>query len=328
MLYPSAVGANAIFESGSTVPRSAGFDLSNADPGFFKGLLDHMADGVYFVDKDRRILYWNEGAFRLTGYRAEEMVGRFCQDDTLCHVDADGTRLCRNSCPLTACVGDGETHQALVFLRHKEGRHVPVSVRVQPIRSADGSILGAVEIFSDVTAQYADHRRTEDLEKLAFLDQLTQLPNRRYLEKFLQGVLAGRTMEKELCGLLWIDVDRFKSINDHFGHPTGDRALQEVAKTLAAVMRTTDVVGRWGGDEFVAIIRNVGRDGLQVLADRCCLLVAQSSIELPNGRRISMSVSIGGSLATPEDTVETLVECADGVMYRSKGQGGGRALVE
>src|SRR5450631_1224639 len=174
MLYPSAADANSIFENGSTAPRRAGFDLSTADPNFFKGLLDHMADGVYFVDKDRRILYWNEGASRLTGYKAEEMVGRFCQDDTLCHLDAEGTKLCKNACPLSACVNDGEAHEAVVFLRHKQGRRVPVSVRVQPVRAADGSILGAVEIFSDVTAQYAAHRRTEDLERLAFLDQLTQ----------------------------------------------------------------------------------------------------------------------------------------------------------
>ncbi len=327
MLYPSAVEAYSTLESVSTAPRPS-FDVNTADPGFFKGLLDHMADGVYFVDKDRRILYWNEGATRLTGYKAEEMVGRFCQDDTLCHVDAEGTRLCRNACPLTACVSDGEAHDAIVFLRHKQGTRVPVSVRVQPIRNADGVILGAVEIFSDVTAQYAAHRRTEDLEKLAFLDPLTQLPNRRYLERTLQAGLGGRAIKKEPYGLLWIDVDRLKSINDHFGHPAGDRALQEVAKTLAAVMRATDVVGRWGGDEFVSIVRNVSPDGLQILAERCCLLVAQSSIELPAGGRIPMSVSIGGSLARLDDTVEALVERADGLMYRSKSQGGGRAVVE
>jgi diguanylate cyclase (GGDEF)-like protein/PAS domain S-box-containing protein len=327
MLYPSALEVNA-FDSGSNVPVRPGFDLGDAAPDFFKGLLDQMADGVYFVDKHRRILYWNEGAHRLTGYKAEEMIGRFCQDDTLCHVDSEGIRLCKSECPLTACVNDGEAHEAVVFLRHKQGRRVPVSVRVQPIRAANGSILGAVEIFSDVTAQYAAHRRTEDLERLAFLDQLTQLPNRRYLEKSVQSALDGLAMDKDSCGLLWIDVDHFKSINDRFGHPTGDRALQEVARTLAAVMRVTDLLGRWGGDEFVAIIRNVGRDGLQILADRCCLLVAQSSIDLPDGGRISMSVSIGGSLAGPDDTVESLVERADGLMYQSKSSGRGRALVE
>ena len=80
--------------------------MPESDSKFYKELLDHMSDGVYFVDRDRRILYWNEGAARLTGYRPEEMIGRCCQDNTLCHVDATGKNLCHDGCPLTASVAD------------------------------------------------------------------------------------------------------------------------------------------------------------------------------------------------------------------------------
>ena len=87
-------------------PRGTSF--STDAQGFYKGLLDHLSDGVYFVDRDRRILYWNEGAIRLTGYTAEEDSGRCCQDNILCHVDQAGHELCQHDCPLTATIPDGE----------------------------------------------------------------------------------------------------------------------------------------------------------------------------------------------------------------------------
>ena len=76
-------------------PQNSKTPMTPADPGFYKDLLDHMSDGVYFVDRERRIQYWNEGAHRLTGYTAEELMGKCCQDEILCHVDYAGRRLCR-----------------------------------------------------------------------------------------------------------------------------------------------------------------------------------------------------------------------------------------
>ena len=145
------------------IPDMPGDGRVSTDPCFYKEVLDHVSDGVYFVDLERRIFYWNESAFRLTGYRAEEMLGRCCEE-FLGHVDATGKRLCLD-CPLVACVRDGSTYEAQVFLRHKQGGRVPVAVRVQPIRAADGSIVGAVEIFSDQTAHHAARREAEELER-------------------------------------------------------------------------------------------------------------------------------------------------------------------
>ena len=142
-------------------PEDVGLSGVPSDPNFYKDLLDHMSDGVYFVDRDRRILYWNEQAFRLTGYKPEEVMGRCCQDEILCHVDGAGKRLGHDGCPLTATIHDGAARQAQVFLRHKQGRRLPVLVRVQPIHGDDGSIVGAVEIFTDETARLAEERKTE-----------------------------------------------------------------------------------------------------------------------------------------------------------------------
>ena len=304
--------------------------MNPTDPGFYKALLDHVSDGVYFVDLDRRILYWNEGACRLTGYKADEIVGRCCPDDGLCHVDNEGHRLCQDCCPLAASLNDGASHEAQVFLRHKQGRRVPVTTRVQPIRAADGSIVGAVQVFSDNTAQQDARREIEAMERLAFLDHVTLLPNRRFVEMSLRTALSEYHVHKDPFGVLVIDLDQFKALNDSFGHATGDRALLEVAKTLTGTLRPTDIVGRWGGDEFIAIAHHVNNEILRQLAERCCALVAQTTFPSSDGSPVSMSVSIGGTLALPGDTAEKLIKRADELMYRNKTNSGvaksGKAL--
>ena len=295
---------------------------------FYKELLDHMSDGVYFVDQNRRILYWNQGATRLTGYRPEEIVGRCCDDDTLCHVDETGKQLCKEGCPLTASIRDGSSHEADVFLRDKHGRRVPVSVRVRPIRAADGAIIGAVEVFNDISLQYAERLKADEMERLAFIDELTQLPNRRYLELTLDTALEQYRLHGEPFGVLVIDLDSFKLINDDFGHMYGDRALEQVARTLSSVLRSSDVIGRWGGDEFLAVIRHVSGPLLEVLAERCCTLVAKTSITDGDETPVSLSISIGGALARKNDTAEDLIHRADERMYESKAVGRGQATVK
>jgi len=287
-------------------------------PGFYKDILDHMSDGVYFVDRDRRILYWNEGAYRLTGYRAEELLGRFCQDDILCHIDTAGTRLCHEGCPLAASIADGGLHEANVFLRHKEGRRVPVNVRIQPMLGSDGAVIGAIEIFSDNSAQYEAQRKTDAMNRLAFLDHLTQLPNRRFLEMSAHTAFNEYQVHHDPFGVLMIDLDRFKTINDSFGHSCGDRALQQLGQSLLASLRPTDIVGRWGGDEFLAIVRNVNQEVLNGLAKRCAVLASRTSVLSNDERMISLSISVGGALMQPGETAEQLIERADEQMFQNK----------
>ena len=297
------------------------------DPGFYKQLLDHMSDGVYFVDCNRRILYWNQGAFRMTGYSSLELVGQSCQDDILCHVDYEGKKLCQDGCPLSASIHDGGSHEANVFLRHKQGRRIPVSVRVEPLRDADGTIVGAIEIFTDDSAQVESRRKAASLKKLAFLDHLTQLPNRRFVEMSLDTALAEFHVHKDPFGLLAFDLDMLKTINDSHGHECGDRALQELAKTVASSLRPADIVGRWGGDEFLAILRNVNLEMLTKLANRCVLMAAGVSLPLIDGKKMALSISLGATLARLGETREELIHRADKLMYQSKMSGRGCATV-
>jgi diguanylate cyclase (GGDEF)-like protein/PAS domain S-box-containing protein len=302
--------------------------MNPSDLDFYKDLLDHMSDGVYFVDRDRRILYWNGGATRLSGYTSEELVGRLCNDNILCHVDYEGKKLCEDGCPLSASLGDGSSRDAHVFLQHKEGRRVPVTVRVEPMPGPDGSIIGAIEIFNDDSAQTEARRKVEGMRRLAFLDHLTQLPNRRFVAMSLDTALVEYHVHKDPFGVLAFDVDNFKAINDSFGHAFGDRALLEVAKTVVGSLRPADTVGRWGGDEFLAIVPNVNIETMRKLAERCVVMVARVSIPNSDGSAISLSISAGATLAFPGSTAEELIRRADELMYQSKASGRNRATTE
>src|SRR5208282_5569316 len=116
---------------------------------FYEKLLDGLHEGVYFVNLERKITYWNRGAENLAGYVAGEAIGKHCSDKLLGHVDEKGRSLCNNGCPLSKTIADGKPRESEVYLRHKLGHRVPVSMRVLPMRDSAGQIIGAVEAFSD-----------------------------------------------------------------------------------------------------------------------------------------------------------------------------------
>ncbi len=293
-------------------------------PDFYKGLLDHVSEGVCFVDRERKVQYWNDGAQRISGYKVAEVLGRHCHDGLLCHLDYDGRALCHGECPLSATIADGVFREARVFLRNKGGGRVPVLVRVQPIRGRDGSAIGAVETFSDDSAYHETRRKIDALGRMAFLDHLTQLPNRRCLETALDTVLSEYAVHHNPFGVLMFDLNGFKAINDTFGHNFGDVALQKVAFTLAGGLRPSDSIGRWGGDEFLAIVQDVDAKILNELTERCVQLVARISILSTGGSPVPLSVSGGAVLVYPGVTAKEIIQRADELMYWVKAKGRSR----
>lgn len=289
------------------------------DDIFYKTLLDNLYDGVYFVDKDRRITYWNKGAEGITGYPASDVVGKHCSDDILVHVDREGNNLCLGMCPLSDTISDGKARSSDVYLRHKDGHRVHVFVRVAPIRGDDGRIAGGIEVFTDNTPAAEALERFAELERLAFLDSLTGLANRRYAEITLNARIEELQRYGWRFGVIFIDIDHFKAVNDRHGHDAGDEVLKMVAKTLQNSVRSFDVVSRWGGEEYVAVIAHVEGDELAATANRCRALVEQSSLHAETP--IHVTISLGATLARQDDTVASLLKRADGLMYKSKAAG-------
>jgi diguanylate cyclase (GGDEF)-like protein/PAS domain S-box-containing protein len=282
---------------------------------------DVLHEGLYVTDRDRRILYWNPAAERITGFAASEVEGRRCADNLLMHVDGDGCSLCIEGCPLSATMTDRRNREAHVFLHHKQGHRLPVSVRAQPLYDARGSVVGAIEVFTDTSPVDQLRATIARLEVLALVDPLTQIPNRRYLDSELASQMSSFQRSGVEFGVSLFDVDHFKRFNDEHGHAVGDIALQTVARTMSATVRAHDTVGRWGGEEFLIVLPATDLTGLKVLAQRVCRMVRHSRVHAGT-RSLSVSVSGGTAQVRPGDTVATLVERADALMYEAKRTGG------
>ena len=293
--------------------------------GFEQAVVDQLYEGVYYVDLGRRIRYWNQGAVRLTGFPAPDVVGRYCHDNLLNHVDASGRSLCRTGCPLAATMRDGESREADVFLRHRKGHRVPARVRASAVRDREGKIIGAVEVFDDHSDLSAARRELSDLRDLAMTDALTGIPNRRHFEMSFASRIAEFAGYGRDFGLLIADIDRFKVLNDTYGHASGDAALRTVAQTLLSSSRATDDIARFGGEEFALTIVEIEEVGLRAIAERQCALVARSSVRTDN-HDLQVTISIGGTVAVAGDTAETVFARADAALYRAKD--GGRNRVE
>ncbi len=290
---------------------------------FYEKVLDSMQDGVYFVNQERKITYWNEGAERLAGFAAREAIGKHCCDDLMGHVDEAGKSLCANGCPLTSVMRDGQPRMAEFFLRHKNGHRVPVSVRVVPMRNSAGNIVGAAEVFSDSGMKSKFENRISELERIAFRDALTGLPNRRHIELKVEQGLQDHQRMGRLYGLLMFDVDRFKHVNDNYGHEVGDTLLKAVGETVLRGLRPADIVGRWGGEEFLVLAPDVDALALGDLAERCRVLIGKSSITA-GASRVSVTASIGATVLSHSDCAESAIGRADELMYQSKRSGGDR----
>lgn len=293
----------------------------------YKAVVDNMYDGLYLVDRERMITFWNRAAERMTGFTAEEVTGSHCYDNVLIHVDDRGNNLCWAGCPLVVTMEEGTPRQAEVYLHHKDGHRVPVSIRSTPLRDAAGKVIGGIEVFSDLSPRGAMRQRIDELEKLAFLDDLTRIANRRYIELELESRFSEMKRYGLAFGILFMDIDHFKRVNDVYGHHVGDQVLKAVAQTLSHNARPFDLFGRWGGEEFLGIVRHVSHASLLQIGERLRVLVEKTFLQTPEGF-LNVSVSIGGAMASSADTIPSLLKRADDLLYLSKGQGRNRLTME
>ena len=286
----------------------------------YESILENLNCGLYLVDRDRIICYWNKAAEQISGYTSEEVIGKSCSDNLLIHIDSEGQSLCLGMCPLAASIEDGKPREAEVYMHHKNGHRIPVSVRVSPLIDKQGKIIGGIELFTDISNQAANELRVKELEKLALLDNLTQLANRNFIESEIKSILEENRRLHVSFGILFMDIDHFKIFNDTYGHHVGDAVLRSVAKTFVANTRPFDLYGRWGGEEFIGIIRNVDGKALNAVGSRIRSLIQNTAIDHDN-ESLSVTVSIGATLVQENDTMDSLLKRVDALLYQSKEKG-------
>ena len=210
------------------------------------------------------------------------------------------------------------------YLHHKEGHRVPVHIKTKPLRDRHGRVVGAVEVFRRASEAERQARLIEELSQLALIDELTRLPNRRLFDIQLDRRLAELDRYGWPFGVLMIDIDRFKQVNDDFGHQLGDDILRLVARTLSANCRSLDTIVRLGGDEFAAIIANVHNVDLHKLAEKLRSMIEMSGLRNLARERHRTTVSIGCAMARQSESATLLLKRADDMLYAAKKAGRNR----
>lgn len=274
--------------------------------------VDCLPIGITISDIHGAIAYSNPAEAEIHGYAIEELIGREARQFASESLAQD--------IPAADLVTSGAWRRDSINVR-KNGEEFAVQLTSIPVKDSEGEFLGMVTACEDITARKEAEAK---IHHLAYYDTLTGLPNRRMFLDRLQQALAMTCREGGELGLLFLDLDNFKDVNDTMGHHLGDKLLQEVTERLSANKREYEVLARLGGDEFVVILAPISsQESIAVVAER--MLSSFSRPFALDSRQVHCSASIG--VATfPRDAqdVETLVKCADTAMYYAKSEGKSR----
>lgn len=280
-------------------------------------LLNSVNDGIYILDNNRKIIFWNKSAESITGFTEEEVIGKSCSDNILQHIDQDGNQLCKSSCPMLLSINNKQIIESDVYLHHKEGYRLLVHIKGIPWLT-NGTQTGAIEIFHPIV--YHQHKMKQDLIALALIDPLTGVFNRRGFESIYYPRYLEMKVASPYTGVLFFDIDNFKKLNDTYGHNCGDAVLKTVAHTFTHNVRKYDIVARWGGEEFVIILFTEHQHSIVPIAKNLCTLIENAFLE-HKGTIITFTVSCGTTLLHDNEHINSALSRADQLMYIAKNNG-------
>ena len=270
-------------------------------------LFESAAEGVVVISPEMQILEVNQSFCQITGYTDNEVMGS--APDTL-YANADGDFYEE----LWLSVRQRGFWQGEIHNQRKGGEAFLESLSIYSIKDTADNIAHFLAIFADITKEKSNQ---DHLYKLAHFDSITGLPNRMLFQDRLTQEIAHARRHRVRAAILFLDLDDFKSLNDKYGRPLCDLLLEHLSKRLEALLRTTDSIGRFGGDEFMILIEITNEDDYKIVADKVVEAVAKPfNIE---GKHIEATGSLGISLfPSHSSNAEELIRFADLAMYRTK----------
>ncbi len=296
--------------------------LANADALFEEKeraqvTLASIGDAVISANFSGRVHYLNMVAETMTGWIQADAAGN-AVDHIFKLVDVATREMI--PCPTVRAIIENRrvSLEAACVLIRRDGSEIAVEVSAAPIHDRNGGVIGAVMVAHDVTAA---RELSSKLARLALHDSLTDLPNRALFSDRLGQAMANARAQGGYAALLYVDLDRFKHINDSLGHATGDKLLQTVARRLLGCVRSTDTVSRQGGDEFVVLLADIVRIKDAVACAEKMLAALDAPYRIGE-HELTLTASIGVAIF-PDDAADgdALLRCADDAMYQAKYHG-------
>ncbi len=304
---PLAVSRAMEDERASRVRLAAEEKLRQAQRVF-----DHTTEGIMVTDADNCIVAVNRAFTDITGYSEAEVLGR---NPSMLKSHRQGIQFYQT---MWAALCEAGTWSGEIWNRRKNGEIYPEWLTISAVEASDGRITHHVAVFSDITSV----KQSQDaLDFLAHHDVLTELPNRLLCKSRLQHAIQRAKREDGLLAVLFIDLDRFKSVNDTLGHPVGDELLRLISSRMRDLLRSDDTLARMGGDEFVVLLEHeLSTRGIAAVAGKLIeLFAAPLSV---NEHDLYITASIGISVfPTDGEDEDTLLRCADLAMYQAKNLG-------
>lgn len=294
-------------------------DRLSANQALLATVLDNIGACIAMKAPDGRYLYANKAMADLLSRLPWELIGE-C-DETL--FPAETARAFRSLD--TLALNRNDRVEGLETLRLADGREHHFWTVKMPLKGDNGVTYALLGMSTDITEQ---KRLEDELRRLATIDDLTRLSNRRHFLEQAENTLSRSRRYNEPLTLLMCDIDFFKHINDTFGHAIGDQALCKVADIIRGSLRETDLAGRLGGEEFAILLMQSAPEDAREVAERLRLAIEQTPILLEDGHRIPLTISIGiAAPAYPMETLATLLQHADQALYAAKRAGRNRVCI-
>ncbi|MGH9717898.1 MAG: sensor domain-containing diguanylate cyclase [Candidatus Acidiferrales bacterium] len=293
------------------------------DPSIYRAVLENLQTGIYMVDCDQRIVFWNEGAEKITGYRRQDVVGCFCRPESAPQDDAHKTVLSDASETVLTALRDGRPAMGEVSLRHKSGHRVFARVRAVPIRNTHGTIIGAAESIDESLSASEWDRRQRKLADYGCLDAATGALTHDVIVSHLREAVATYAEAPVPFSILVLRIDNVDHLRTTYGGAVIPSVLRIVATSLENSLRPTDFLGRLSESRLLAILNECGGPELPKAAEQIKKTVNASEVQWW-GDRWSVTVSIGGACAIPGDTLDSLLARGTKALERIIEAGGNR----
>ena len=274
-------------------------------------------EGILVTDATNHIISVNRSFTKITGYAPEDVIGLNP------NILASGRQDEMFYQQMWESLSKTDNWQGEVWNRRKNGEIYPESLSIICVKGESGSVINYIAIFGDISERKAAEYR---IQQLAHFDSLTGLPNRLLLNDRLEQSILYAQRNQSSVALLFLDLDRFKQINDTLGHGVGDQLLQTVSQRLMECVREQDTVSRQGGDEFIAVLPGTDGVGAELVAAKMLQVIVQPYSIEGHELRISSSIGIAIYPDHAQDSI-TLVKCADVAMYQAK-EGGRNSYLQ